>query len=45
VPTGHVRVQPADGCTPETLDLTVTDEKVMFVQSGPRAPTVVHLNG
>lgn len=35
----------ADGCTPENLELFKGKDTVVFIQSGPKAPTTVHVNG
>jgi hypothetical protein len=34
----------ADGCTPDTLELIKGRDTVVFIQSGPKAPTTVHVN-
>jgi hypothetical protein len=34
----------ADGCTPENLELIKGKDAVVFIQSGPKAPTTVHVN-
>ena len=39
----QVKVQ-ADGCTPDTLELIKGRDSVVFLQSGPKAPTTVHLD-
>ncbi len=34
----------ADGCTPENLELIKGKDTVVFIQSGPKAPTSVHVD-
>jgi hypothetical protein len=34
----------ADGCTPENLELIKGKDTVVFIQSGPKAPSTVHVN-
>jgi hypothetical protein len=34
----------AKGCTPDTLELTKYEDKVVFVQSDPKAPLTVHVD-
>ena len=34
----------ADGCTPENLELFKGRDSVVFIQSGPKAPTTVHVD-
>jgi hypothetical protein len=39
----QVKVQ-ADGCSPGTLELIKGKDTVVFIQSGPKAPTTVHVD-
>jgi hypothetical protein len=41
--TKQVKVH-ADGCTPDTLELTKYEDKVVFVKGDPTAPSTVHVN-
>lgn len=34
----------ADGCSPSNLELFKGKDSVVFVQSGPGAPTLIHVN-
>ena len=39
----QVKVQ-ADGCTPGNLEVFKGKDTVVFIQSGPKAPTTVHVD-
>jgi hypothetical protein len=41
--TKQVKVH-AHGCTPDTLELTKYEDKVVFVKGDPSAPSTVHVN-
>jgi hypothetical protein len=41
--TRQVKVHP-EGCTPGNLELFKNKDEVVFVQSGPGAPTTVHVD-
>jgi hypothetical protein len=34
----------SDRCTPDTLELTKYEDKVVFIQSDPKAPLTVHVD-
>ena len=43
MPTKQVKVH-ADGCTPDTLELTKYEDKVVFVKGDSKAPLTVHVD-
>jgi hypothetical protein len=43
MPTKQVKVH-AHGCTPDTLELTKYEDKVVFVKGDPTAPSTVHVD-
>ncbi|MBK9795999.1 MAG: hypothetical protein IPP58_05800 [Holophagaceae bacterium] len=41
--TKQIKVH-ADGCTPDNLELMKYEDKVVFIQGGPKAPLTVHVD-